>query len=158
MSTSQMNVWLSGAAKRYIWNGIVASQVRRIIYCNRASNTFDWHRQLLIKENHDDVIKRKHFPRYWPFVRGIHRSRWFPRTKASDAEVWSARLSKHSWGWWFEAPSRSLWRHCNNVPFRQRCIPGWQRISRVTAWSGHFIIAFSFWDTWWRHQMETFFV
>ena len=23
---------------------------------------------------HDDVIKWKHFPRYWPFVRGIHRS------------------------------------------------------------------------------------
>ena len=22
---------------------------------------------------HDDVIKWKHFPRYWPFVRGIHR-------------------------------------------------------------------------------------
>ena len=38
--------------------------------------------------NHDDVIKWKHFPRYWPFVRGIHRSRWIPRTKASDAELW----------------------------------------------------------------------
>ena len=24
--------------------------------------------------NHDDVIKWKHFPRYWPLVRGIHRS------------------------------------------------------------------------------------
>ena len=24
--------------------------------------------------SHDDVIKWKHFPRYWPFVRGIHRS------------------------------------------------------------------------------------
>ena len=24
--------------------------------------------------NHDDVIKWKHFPRYWPFVWGIHRS------------------------------------------------------------------------------------
>ena len=24
--------------------------------------------------NHDDVIKGKQFPRYWPFVRGIHRS------------------------------------------------------------------------------------
>ena len=24
--------------------------------------------------DHDDVIKLKHFPRYWPFVRGIHRS------------------------------------------------------------------------------------
>ena len=23
------------------------------------------------------------------------------------------RLSKQSWGWWFESPSRSLWRHCN---------------------------------------------
>ena len=35
---------------------------------------------------HDDVIKWKHFPRYWPFVRGIHR--WIPHTKASDAELW----------------------------------------------------------------------
>ena len=24
--------------------------------------------------SHDDVIKWKHFPRYWPFVRRIHRS------------------------------------------------------------------------------------
>ena len=24
--------------------------------------------------HHDDVIKWKRFPRYWPFVRGIHRS------------------------------------------------------------------------------------
>ena len=31
---------------------------------------------------HDDVIKWKHFPRDWPFVRGIHR------TKDSDAELW----------------------------------------------------------------------
>ena len=37
---------------------------------------------------HDDAIKWKHFPRYWPFVRGIRRSRWIPRTKASDAELW----------------------------------------------------------------------
>ena len=34
----------------------------------------------------DDVIKWKHFPRYWPFVRGIHW--WIPRKKASDAELW----------------------------------------------------------------------
>ena len=25
-------------------------------------------------QNHDDVIKWKYFPLYWPFVRGIHRS------------------------------------------------------------------------------------
>ena len=25
------------------------------------------------------------------------------------------RLSKQSWGWWFETPSRPLWRHRNEV-------------------------------------------
>ena len=40
---------------------------------------------------HDDVIKGKHFPRYWPFVRWIHR--WIPRTKASDEELWSFHWS-----------------------------------------------------------------
>ena len=39
-----------------------------------------------------------------------------PVTKANDAELWcffylhlNKRLSKQSWGWWFETPSRSLW-------------------------------------------------
>ena len=49
----------------------------------------------------------------------------FPLTKASDAELWcflfnlrlDKRLSKQSRRWWFEAPSSSLWRHCNNFPF-----------------------------------------
>ena len=31
-------------------------------------------RGFLIRSIHDDVIKWKHIPRYWPFVRGIHRS------------------------------------------------------------------------------------
>ena len=38
--------------------------------------------------HHDDVIKWKHVPRYWPIARGIHRSPGIPRTKASDAELW----------------------------------------------------------------------
>ena len=29
---------------------------------------------LAIHDGHDDVMKWKRFPRYWPFVRGIHRS------------------------------------------------------------------------------------
>ena len=44
---------------------------------------------LYIKQHtikHDEVIKWKHFPRYWPFVRGIHRL--IPLTKASDTELW----------------------------------------------------------------------
>ena len=56
------------------------------------------------------------FSHYWPF------HRWIPYTKASDAELWyifdqrlNKRLSKQSWGWWFETLSRSLWRHCNVI-------------------------------------------
>ena len=40
----------------------------------------------------------------------------------SDTELWcflrsalNQRLSKQSWGWRFETPSRPLWRHCNEV-------------------------------------------
>ena len=70
---------------------------------------------------HGDVIKWKQFPRYWPFVWGIH---WSP-AKSPHKGQWrgalmfslicalNKRLSKQSRGWWFETPSRSLWRHCN---------------------------------------------
>ena len=34
-------------------------------------NRHKWNRACFQR---DDVIKWKHFPRYWPFVRGIHRS------------------------------------------------------------------------------------
>ena len=33
----------------------------------------NWYEQTRLL-GQDDVIKWKHFPRYWPFVRGIHRS------------------------------------------------------------------------------------
>ena len=72
------------------------------------------------KTCHDDVIKWKHFPRYWPFVREFTGHRWIPLTKASDAELWcilssvpEKRLRKQLWGLWFETPSHSLWRHCH---------------------------------------------
>ena len=29
------------------------------------------------------------------------------------------RLSKQSWGWWFETPSRPLWRHSNGTTMGQ---------------------------------------
>ena len=76
-----------------------------------------------IGRGHDDVIKWKHFPRYWPFVRGIHR--WNSRTKAGDAELLcflrlKKRLSKQWWGWWFETPPRPLWCHCNGGRLKLR--------------------------------------
>ena len=46
-------------------------------YSTRYMHTFWallWSTLLLSSCFHDDVIKWKHFPRYWPFVRGIQRS------------------------------------------------------------------------------------
>ena len=63
---------------------------------------------------HDDVIKWKHFPRYWPFVRGIHTQR--PVMRSFDVFFQlrqNKRLCTQSWGWWFETLSRLLWRQCN---------------------------------------------
>ena len=68
---------------------------------------------------HHDVIKWKHFPRYWPFVWRIHRSpvnspykgQWPGFDVFFDLRL-IKRLIKQSWGWWFETPSGPLWRHC----------------------------------------------
>ena len=64
---------------------------------------------------HDDVIKWKHFPRYLPFVKGIHQSQ---RPVTQCFEVFfdlrlNKLLSKQLRRQCFETPSRSLWRHCN---------------------------------------------
>ena len=81
-----------------------------------------------MRKDHDDVIKWKHFPRYWPFVRRIHRSPVnSPQNSPIPGEFPAQRpvtrsfdvffdlrlnkcLSKQGWGWWFET---SLWRHRN---------------------------------------------
>ena len=66
---------------------------------------------------HDDIMKWKHFPLYWPFVWGIHR--WptqRPVTWSFDVFFdlhLNKQLSKQSRRWWFKMPSRSLWHHCN---------------------------------------------
>ena len=64
---------------------------------------------------YDDIIK--HFPRYWPFVTGEFPSQ---RPEMRSFDVFfdlrlHKRLSKQSWGWWSETPSRSLWRHCSGI-------------------------------------------
>ena len=51
---------------------------------------------------HDDVIKWKHFPRYLPFVRGVHRS-----------------LVNSPY---FETPSHPFWCHCNGQLNGQFCL------------------------------------
>ena len=81
-------------------------------------NIFVWNPQSLVEISlsRDDVIKWKHFPRYWPFFAGYSLvTGEFPAqrpvTRSFDAffdlrlNKW---LSKQWWGWWFD----TLWRHC----------------------------------------------
>ena len=71
----------------------------------------------IYKQIHDYVIKRKHFPRYWSFVRGVHRSRWIQSVTRNFDVFFDLRLNQQlSIQWrrrWIEMPSRSLWRYCN---------------------------------------------
>ena len=49
-----------------------------------------------------------------PAIGGFHSQR--PVTRSFDVFCnlcLNKPLNKQSWGWWFETPSRPLWRHCN---------------------------------------------
>ena len=70
---------------------------------------------------HDDVIKWKTFSALLALcavnspVTGEFSSQR-PETRSFDVFFdlcLNKRLSKQSWGWWFETPSCPLWRHCN---------------------------------------------
>ena len=88
--------------------------------------------------SHDDVINWKHFPRYWPFVRGIHRSpvnspykgqwhgilmfsliyAWIKNREAGDLRRHRAHcdvivmLSTHPWNHWY-APGAYVINYMN---------------------------------------------
>ena len=113
------SLW-SSSIWRYKSGLILAWAHPAITWTNAASLSV---RSSLWQWFHDDVIKWKHFLRYWPFVRGIHRS---PVNSSHKDQSRGAlmfylflrlnkRLSKQWWDWWFETPSRSLWRHFNGI-------------------------------------------
>ena len=70
---------------------------------------------------HDDVIKWKHFPSYWPFVQGIHRSpvnsphngQWCGALMFSLPNRLFSCRSNTGDDSDLRLPSRSLWCHCN---------------------------------------------
>ena len=60
-NTLKCNVWRITPREAMPWRNCILLLVTKK-YSDTSSH------------EHDDVIKWKHFPRYWPFVRGIHRS------------------------------------------------------------------------------------
>ena len=59
-----------------------------MLHSSLATNTLWGEAQRLVIPLHDDVIKWKHFPRNWSFVRGIHR--W--TVKSPHKGQWRAAL------------------------------------------------------------------
>ena len=98
-----MKIFITVFIHLYLSFGI-NNQWRMLIQSKKSGKT-------IYRLPHNDVIKWKHFPRYWRFVRGIHRS-------SGSFDVFfdlclNKRLSKPSQCWWFGTPSCSLWRQCN---------------------------------------------
>ena len=88
-----------------------------VSHTHSCGSIFILFRQTLVNPVfHDDVIKWEHFPRYWRYRPPMNSPAQGPVTRSfdvfSDLHL-NNRLSKQSWGWWFETPSRPLWRHSN---------------------------------------------
>ena len=71
-----------------------------------------------LMDEHDYArFEFEHFPRYWPFVRGIHRlpvnssqkGKWRGALTFSLICALNKRLSKQSWGWWFFSKRLNNW-------------------------------------------------
>ena len=106
-------------------------------------------REKLGVTKHVDVIKWKHFPRYWSLLWEFTVHRWIPSqmpvTRSFDIFFdlhLNKRLSKQSLGWWFGTPSRSFWRHLFAlVTFKYiygcgtKCGYGWNWLH---TWSKHY--------------------
>ena len=109
---------------------------------------------------HDDVIKWKHFPRYWPFVRGNHqptinsphKGQWCGALMFSLISVWTN-------GWVNNREPGDMRRYrahcdvtvmCVNFTFRRWQLPPYYTtvgMLEQTQYIG---------TSWWRQQMEIF--
>ena len=105
VSVSSVSVSSTGITETISCRGAIHLETRVVLCmhsCGKVSAGFT-------PTFHDDVMKWKYFPRYWPFVRGIHRSTGgFPSqrpvTRSFDAFFYlrlTKRFSKHSGRRWF---------------------------------------------------------
>ena len=75
------------------WNSAAGGKIFLVLLIWRKGSWW-------LVRHHDDVIKRKHFPRYWPFMRGIHR-------------------------WPVNSPHKGQWRGALMFPWSVPWINGW---------------------------------
>ena len=125
---------------------------------------------------HDDVIKWEHFPRYWPFVRGIqrspvnspHKGQWrealmfslicaWINDGVNNREVGDFRRHRVHYD-----VTAMISRHLFSKELRKT--PHWSPVNafNIVLYSSAISLALCLryhaliLSTWWRHQMETF--
>ena len=80
--------------------------------------------------NHDDVTKWKHFPRYWPFVREIHRP---PHKDQWRGALMFSLICAWINGWINNGKAGDLGRHRTHYDVTVMIIPivwfGWNNLS-----------------------------
>ena len=118
--------------------------------CHTVLSLAHWHPTTVRK--HDDVIKWKYFPRYWPFVRGIPRS---PVNSPHKGQWRGGLIFSFICAWingWVNNRRVGDW-HCN-----EHCNEMWK-----VHWNGAVILtkfssltAPEVVKTWWYHDVETF--
>ena len=111
------------------------------------------HRQREIDQIHDYVIKWKHFPRYWPFVRGIHRSpvnsphkgQWRGASMFSLICAWikgwvnhheAGGVRRHRAHYYVTVMLPRIFRSPHQSTYTLYTVPGpflWNRITAITA-------------------------
>ena len=96
-----------------------------------------WHRNAF--RIHDDVIEWKHFPRYWPFVRGIHR--WPVNSPHKGQWRWVLMFSLiFAWtnGWVNNQDASDLRRHCAHycviVMYSRHVLSGYDICTKALRW------------------------
>ena len=87
-----------------------------------------------------------------PCVRVIQRSPVNSPTEATDVELWcflsfapEQTAEKQSRRWWFETPSRSIWRHCDGVSEFHGLWTKWVGVQICTNFSNNQI--------WWHSEI-----
>ena len=102
--------------------------------------------QYMKRALHNNVIKWKHFTRYWPFVRGIHKGQWRGALMFSSISAWTnGSVNNRNTG--------DLRRHraFYDVTLTET-VRRWASVISRRCQPEHKAC-----NAWWRHQMETFY-
>ena len=134
----------------------------------QATSTYSSQTRTLYRSIHDDVIKWKYFPRYWPFVREIHRSPVnFPHKGQWRGALMFTLICAQMNGWVNNGEAGDLRRYLAHYDVIVMHICWWWIIFTALYWyslrlqMGHLVLNINLWHNWlhddvikWKHYLR----